>query len=136
MTITKDIITDLLPAYLSGECSADTTRLVEGYLRTDAPFAAEVQRMRTAPLPALSAPDAGRSEELRSLKRTRSLLNWRSALMAFGFFFSLAPFSVLHINDTTYWFFIEAPRAAAVYGIIGLLSWAGYFLLRRRLRGL
>jgi hypothetical protein len=136
MTITKDIITDLLPVYLSGDCSTDTKRLVEEYLRTDASLAAEVQRMRTTPLPAMSAPDAGRSDELRTLKRTKSLLNWRSALMAFGFFFTLAPFSVLHINDTTYWFFIEAPRAAAVYGIIGLISWIGYFLLKRRLQGL
>lgn len=136
MTITKDIITDLLPAYLAGDCSADTKQLVEDFLRTDASFAAEVQRMHTAPLPAMGAPDAGRSDELRTLKRTKSLLNWRSALMAFGFFFSLAPFSVLHINGTTYWFFIEAPRAAAVYGSIGLISWIGYFLLKRRLRGL
>lgn len=136
MTITKDIITDLLPAYLSGDCSADTKRLVEEYLRTDASLDAEVQRMRTAPLPAVSAPDSGRSEELRTLKRTKSLLRWRSALMAFGIFFTLVPFSVLHINDTTYWFFIEAPVAAAVYGSIGLISWIGYFLLKRRLRGL
>lgn len=136
MTITKDIITDLLPAYLSGDCSTDTKRLVEEYLRTDAALSAEVQRMRTAPLPAMGAPDSDRSDELRTLKRTKTLLNWRSALMAFGFFFTLAPFSVLHINNTTYWFFIEAPRAAAVYGIIGLISWIGYFLLKRRLQGL
>ncbi len=46
MEITRDVIQDLLPLYLSGEASADTCALVEGYLETD-PELAEVAKQAT-----------------------------------------------------------------------------------------
>jgi len=36
-TITRDVVRDLLPLYLSGEASADTTALVQQYLASDWP---------------------------------------------------------------------------------------------------
>ena len=39
MKITRDVITDLLPVYLSGEASADTKALVELFLKDDPEFA-------------------------------------------------------------------------------------------------
>lgn len=35
MTVTRDVIYDLLPTYFSGDASADTRRLVEEFLATD-----------------------------------------------------------------------------------------------------
>jgi phage tail protein X len=35
MEVTRNVILDLLPLYLAGEVSADTTALVENYLKAD-----------------------------------------------------------------------------------------------------
>ena len=42
MDITRDVIKDLLPLYVSGEVSADTKALVEGYLTGREPLRAAV----------------------------------------------------------------------------------------------
>ena len=39
--VTRDVVRDLMPAYLAGEASAGTNVLVEDYLRTDPALAQE-----------------------------------------------------------------------------------------------
>jgi len=46
MTITRDVIYDLLPAYFAGEVSADTRTLIEEFLATDPEFARMTARFR------------------------------------------------------------------------------------------
>lgn len=69
MTVTRDVVIDLLPVYLSGEGSADTGRLVEEFLQQDQELAERVRGQWTKALsagpPAAIPPDL----ELRSLKR-------------------------------------------------------------------
>jgi hypothetical protein len=38
MNITREVVTDLLPVYFSGEASGDTKVLVEDYFRQDPDF--------------------------------------------------------------------------------------------------
>ena len=38
MNVTRQVVTDLLPIYLSGEASGDTKALVEDYFRQDPDF--------------------------------------------------------------------------------------------------
>ena len=45
MNVTAEIITDLLPVYLSGEASEDTRALVEAYFRDHPEFAALAAKM-------------------------------------------------------------------------------------------
>lgn len=46
--VTKDIILDLLPLYLAGEVSADTSALVRKYLEADPELAATAKEMAKA----------------------------------------------------------------------------------------
>ena len=39
MKVTRDVVTDLLPLYLSGDASDDTRRLVDDFMTTDPEFA-------------------------------------------------------------------------------------------------
>ena len=38
MKVTRDVVTDLLPLYLSGDASDDTRRLVDDFMTTDPEF--------------------------------------------------------------------------------------------------
>ena len=51
MTVTQNVIHDLLPAYLAGEASADSKVLVEEFLRQNPAMARTVEAMRANPLP-------------------------------------------------------------------------------------
>jgi anti-sigma factor RsiW len=46
--VTKDVILDILPLYLAGEVSADTTALVKKYLETDPELAETAKEMAKA----------------------------------------------------------------------------------------
>jgi len=46
MTITRDVIYDLLPGYFAGEVSADTRALIDEFLETDPEFARMTARFR------------------------------------------------------------------------------------------
>ncbi len=47
MKVTREVITDLLPAYLSKEASADTCVLIEEFFKQDPEFAALVKEKKT-----------------------------------------------------------------------------------------
>ncbi len=87
MNVTREIILDLLPVYLSGEASPATRALVEDYMKQDPELAQRIRlqwaenftKVAPSPLP----PDL----ELRSLSRTRKLLGVQRWLFGFGIFF-------------------------------------------------
>ena len=135
MNITKDIISDLIPLYVANECSADTRVLVDDYLRQHPQDAAELQRIVSTSIPS-AMPKAARLDEMESLLRARRIVRRRSWLMAFAIFFSVAPFSFLHTGGRTYVFLLEAPTAALIYGIIAVVLWIAYAIVRSRSKNL
>lgn len=95
MNVTREVITDLLPAYFSGEASGDTKALVEDYFRRDPDFE-RVARSATTPLETLRAatPIAADSEkEKRDLQSVRWGLRRRQWLFGLSLFFTLVPLS-------------------------------------------
>ena len=91
MTITRDIVRDLLPIYWSGEASADTRAAVEAYIAQDLAFAREASREAQAlqhlePMPA-DGPDAG--TRLAALERTKRVLRAQRILFALASTFTL-----------------------------------------------
>ena len=64
MNITREVVTDLLPIYFSGEASGDTRVLVEDYFRQDPDFE-RIARSAATPLETLraAAPIAASSEK-------------------------------------------------------------------------
>ena len=92
MRITRDVINDLLPAYLAEEASTDTIALVEEFLRQDPELAGTVEALRAKPLPDLPI-GWGPTHEKETLNMTRRLLRWRGILMGVAIFLTLLPIS-------------------------------------------
>jgi len=135
MNVTKEVIHDLFPLYLSNECSADTRALVEEYLRANPAEAEALRRVMSAPLPASAAPANG-SEEVRALIEARRRVRQRSWTMAVAIFFTVAPFSFFYDGKTFWMLFWNEPKAAAAYWAVGVVAWVVYFVQRGRQRAL
>jgi hypothetical protein len=130
MNVTKEVITDLFPLYVANECSKDSRALVEQYLQDNPHQAEELRRVMNTPLPGGTTPLAG-SEEVRSLREARRRVRRQSFVLGLAIFFSLLPFSLLVTGGRIYWVFRESPLTAIVYGLLGIVSWSTYFLMRR-----
>jgi hypothetical protein len=132
--VTRDVISDLMPLYGSGEASADTKALVEQFLRSDPEFAALVHDERCMELlkETVAFPPNREKQSLSRLKRLIKIQTW---FLAAALLFSLVPFSI-RIEDGSVTFFMlqDTPLLAAIYWFIAAAFWLGYFLTRRRLR--
>ena len=134
MDITRNVITDLLPAYLSGDASPDTRALVEEFLRRDP----ELQRNLDEQRRALSLPAAplSRAHEADALERTRRALRRRSWLLGFALAFTFAPLSCA-FDTTRGLFFLLLRDATPVAGVLwaaAILFWALFARSRAALR--
>ena len=139
MTVTRDVVKDLLPVYLAGEASPDTRALVEEFLKQDADLARRIRQQWAEGL-AVAAPTALPPDlELRSLKRTRRLLGWQRWLFGFGIAFTSVGLS-LKISFTDgrltdlHLLLRDYPQPIGICLGIGLACWAVYIAIRRRLR--
>ncbi len=139
MDVTRNVITDLLPAYLSGDASPDTRTLVEEFLRRDPELQRHLDEQRRAlSLPA--APPARAREadarEADALERTRRALHRRSWLLGFALAFTFAPLSCAF--DTTrglsFLLLRDAPPVAGVLWAVAILCWALFARSRAALR--
>src|SRR5690349_10620900 len=122
--VTKEIIRDLLPVYIAGDASSDTRSLVEEFLARDPELRALVESARETRLPETPQVDELQSLEMKSLDRTRMLLNRKMWLLPFSLFFSLAP--MLFVFDSHRITFLMArdhPFMAAGSLLIALAGW-------------
>ena len=137
--ITREVILDLLPIYLSGEASPATRALVEDYMKQDPDLAQRI-RLRWAENFVKVAPSALPPDlELRSLRRTRTLLACQRWLFGFGIFFvavSLSnEFSLADGRLKEFHFLLrDYPVEFGICLTLGLACWITYFSIRRRLR--
>lgn len=95
MNVTRQVVTDLLPIYLSGEASGDTKALVEDYFRQDPDFE-RIARNAAAPLETLraAAPIAASPErKKRDLESVFLGLRRRKWLFGVSLFLTLSPLS-------------------------------------------
>ena len=136
MTVTRDVVTDLLPVYFSGEASADTRERVEDFFRHDPDFE-RVARSAAKPFETLReavpiAPEADR--EKRDLECIRHELRWRRVMFGLALFLTLAPLAFVYSKGHLVWLMARnAPWDAAFYWTWGALLWFIYFArLRRR----
>jgi len=136
MKITRDVIHDLLPAYLAGEASADSVALVDQFLLDDPELAREVAPLRANPLPATSV-ELRPDREKETLNMTKRLLRSRGILMGLAIFFTLSPFSFRFDNGRITWQFLlnAPPLATALVWMAALGCWGGFLYVRRRLQG-
>jgi hypothetical protein len=139
MNVTQEVILDLLPLYLSGEASPATRALVEEYMKQDAELAQRI-RLQWADNFAKAVPSALPPDlELRSLRRTRSLLGLQRWLFGFGIFFAAmslsnqSSFEGSHLKEF-HFLLRDYPVELGICVVMGLACWIAYFAIRRRLR--
>lgn len=133
MKITRDVITDLLPVYLSGEASADTRTLIEEFL-TENPEFAELIAEQGKPLEKTNI-NLPKENEMKTLENTKSLLRKRSLYLAFAIFFSLFTVSFKFGAGGIQWMWADSPIVAVVCLIVGVVMWVGYARTNRGLNG-
>jgi len=138
MNVTRQVVTDLLPIYLSGEASGDTKALVEEYFRQDPDFE-RIARSVAAPLETLRAatPIAASPErKKRDLESVLWGLRRRTWLFGVSLFLTLTPlsfdFTQGHIVPLG---FRHGPWHAAFDWSLAAVLWFVYFarLPRRKL---
>jgi len=132
--ITRDVITDLLPAYLSGEATADTRSLIENYLKSDPEFAAQVKQQSKTIFRATPAPQPGRDRELEALRKTKRLLRRRGWFMGWAIFFTCFSISFHFGPDGFDWTMLEMPAVGILCAVLSLGFWIAYFRSRSRLK--
>jgi hypothetical protein len=133
MSITKDVILDLLPLYEAGEGSADTRRLVEDYLR-EHPDLASASTGTDAMLKNISSSDVERDRR-KILERTRGLLVRRQTFFGLALGCTLMSFTFAFEGTQVTWFmWRDAPSQAAMLMAVGIACWIGYFTTRRQLQ--
>lgn len=135
MTVSRDVVLDLLPLYLSGEASADSRALVDACLAAD-PALARLVRSGGWPGDAMPVPPhaddaAGRA----ALARTRRLLQRRQTAFAAALFLTLLPWSFGFAGDHVVWaMWRDAPRVAAACTAAAAVSWWWFARVRAALR--
>jgi hypothetical protein len=130
--VTREVITDLLPLYLSGEASADSRALVDEFLAQDPEFARSVNDSRERLL-TLEIPRTLTTEnEMKTLERTKRLLRWHGAFLGFAFFLSFLPVGIYFDDRGIFWLWSGFPAGAIIAAVLAALTWTAYFALRRR----
>jgi hypothetical protein len=136
MKVTREVITDLLPAYLSKEASADTCALVEEFFKQDPEFASLVKEKKTEELLGrLPATPLPKDHERETLIRVKNTLQWRTHWLTMAILFTLMPLSAVFSSKGLDWImFRDAPHAAHTFVILAAVSWIQFFRTRRKLR--
>jgi predicted anti-sigma-YlaC factor YlaD len=139
MNINREVIMDLLPVYLAGEASQATRALIEEYLAHDPELAESVRSQQADNSLRMVLPELPPELELKSLRRTRSLLGWQRWLFGLGLGFSVmsltSEFSFKEGRLREFHFLIhDYPDVFGTCVVLGLVCWIAYFSIRHRLR--
>jgi hypothetical protein len=136
MKITRDVMTDLLPAFHAGEASADTRALIEEYCRQDPEFARLANVKQASNLLGTHVHAAlPKEQELETLVRARAALRLRSFWLAFAIAFTLFPLNCTFNSKGLVWIMIrDAPAFAETCIIIAIFCWVMFFRSRRKVR--
>ncbi len=136
MTISRNIILDLLPMYLAGEVSEESRQLVEAYLEEHPEMKQLAQQDLEVKDMLPVALEPARGIEKRTFQRVRSTLRYRGLLLGMAIAYTIAPFSfVFHDSSVQWMLFRNNPGAAAVFIVTAVLLWAAYLVLYFRSRG-
>lgn len=137
MKITRDVVTDLLPAYLSGEASADTSALVEEFLADHADFARIVAASKEGRSDALLTPTPNVSPDVErdALARTRALVHRRTWTIALAWFFTCLPLTFAFSDGRVTFFMLRDEPGSRLLWIAAAYLWVQLAVLQRRLRG-
>jgi ferric-dicitrate binding protein FerR (iron transport regulator) len=131
MTITRDIVQDLLAVYLAGDASPDTRSLVEDWLNKDRDLARQVEAARRE-LPSVALPD--RSVEMRALTSTKRRLRRKGILLGMAIWVTALPLTVRFNSEGFQGLMITDWPERAIVLSMAVVLWALYARVSRGLR--
>jgi hypothetical protein len=129
MNVTREVVTDLLPIYFSGEASSDTKSLVEEYFRENPDFE-RMARSAGTPLETLRAAPpvaAGSEMEKRDLESVRCGFERRKWLFGLSLFLTLTPLSFYFTHGHLVSLMGDFLWEAALDWSMAVLFWFLYF---------
>jgi ferric-dicitrate binding protein FerR (iron transport regulator) len=133
MTISRDVVFDLLPSYFAGELSADSRALVDEWLRADPEFAAMADRFRRLlrQAPATPPGPAAAPTEADTLSRARAAAQRRGEFRGLTVAYAVATVVLVAVALARY----RSDRAyviAAAFGATAAVCGAGWFAAGKR----
>lgn len=134
MKLEREVIVDLLPAYFSGEASAATRALVEGYFHEDPDFeksarsaAGALETLKVAP------PTLDPEKEKFALERARLVVETRNSFLGLAVFFTFMLLLFRFSNHKIVWvFWSGSPSLGIVFSALAAFMWLLYLYTRRR----
>ena len=139
MNVSRNVLLDLLPAYLAGEASADTRALVEEFARSDAEFARTLESQRreaAAGANALRQPGAAlpADHELRTLVRTRRMAEQLRWMLGIALMFTAFPMSfAFEGGHITFLLMRDVPSLAMASWVAAAGFWIAFLSMQRKL---
>jgi len=139
MSVTREVILDLIPVYLAGEASPATRALIDEYLRQDPELAERIRTLSADSLTTIARVPLSSDIELRSLRRARALIGWQKWLFGLGITFTALLFS----NEISFeggrlrefhFLIRDYPAPFGCFAVLALICWIGYYSIRRHLR--
>jgi len=135
MNVTREIVKDLLPLYVSGEASADSRAVVEEHLRGDPELSRLADALRAEALAPVGETPVSPASGREALLRTKTLLRRRTWSLALAWFFTGLPLSFAFDSSGLRFLLIrDVPAADTASLALGLALWAVYAVTARRLR--
>ena len=126
MNISRAVVTDLWPLYLSGEASADTRALVEDFLRQDPELARLLEEDKSRELLAAAPTPLRPDHEMQTFTKTRKALflsdfHW---LLFLALMFSCFAFGRI-VSDTSW---DVSPRNFIVVASTAVVFWIAFLV--------
>jgi len=132
MTVSRNVVRDLLPVYLAGDASKETIVLVEEFLKSDAGLANEVSKARDLQLPSTPQPS---TPEKQTLDSTRRLLKHRNSTMAVALVFTVLPLSfAFKGSEITFLLIRDEPIIGIAWWVTAAIMWISHAVIRYRMR--
>jgi anti-sigma factor RsiW len=129
--LSEDVILDLMPLYLGQSASAETRRLVEGYLVAHPELAARFARPSERVAAVVQ-------DEVATLRRTRAALRQRDVQLAFAIACTVAPLTFWvdgGAGGTHVWMLLrEVPSLAMAFWAMAAGFWVGFAVWSKRTR--
>jgi len=141
MKVTRDVVLDLLPMYLSGEASADTRALVVEYLAQDPELAQRIRAQPAELFPEAAAPALPQDLEVRALRRARALITLQKWLFGPSIAATALALALVIKSDhgrilAVHFLIADYPLQLGAVALLAIVGWVSYFLVKRRLRSL
>ena len=134
MKVTRDVVSDLLPLYLSGDVSDDTRQLVDEFIQSDPEFSRFAKGISATALKLDVLPPVKPDLELQTIKKTKRLVRLRDAFFWVSLFASVTPFSAWNTSWGSGFLIRDLPLLAIGLVVFAITGWYIYFALKRRLR--